>query len=288
MNTENMQVETTESAVGAEVTTSAEIDVFDNSWEDDGFTEVDKDSLEVEETEAENAEADQQNAEEAENAENSETEAQTEEGKEEKADQRFTLKHLDEVREVDRDEVIVLAQKGMDYDRKTAMLNDTIANYEEFLKELCPEGLTIEDLMDMTRARMLQESEREKGNELSETDALLRVQRQRAENRKAAKEKAQNTEQQQKEAAEHKQKADINNFVAAYPDVKAADIPKSVWDEVNKGSDLLSAYTRYENKMLRDENKALKQNEKNKSRSTGSRKTEGAAAAKDAFDAVWD
>lgn len=40
------------------------------------------------------------------------------------ADERFTLKHLDEVKTVGREEIIVLAQKGLDYDRIRAKVNE--------------------------------------------------------------------------------------------------------------------------------------------------------------------
>ena len=44
-----------------------------------------------------------------------------------KADQ-FTLKHLDEVKVVGRDEVVSLAQKGMDYDRIRGKLNEAVSS----------------------------------------------------------------------------------------------------------------------------------------------------------------
>ena len=72
-------------------------------------------------------------------------------------------------------------------------------------------------------------------------------------------------------------------------------MPKSVWDEVNKGSDLMGAYTRYasaqtakENAELKKRIETLEQNAKNAVRSTGSRKTAGTAKAKDDFDIGWD
>ncbi len=44
---------------------------------------------------------------------------------------------------------------------------------------------------------------------------------------------------------------DIVRFVAAYPGVRAADIPRQVWDQVSRGVPLVSAYAMYENTQLK-------------------------------------
>ena len=226
----------------------------------------------------------QQGAEVAAEAEAADETEQHEEQQTEVADQRFTLKHLDEVREVGRDEVVTLAQKGMDYDRKVTKLNNTIAEYEGFIKEMIgPGNLSIEQFMDSVRAKLLVENEKREGRTLSEHDAIFRVQSARADEAKA--------EAVQKSSAEADPpnvNEDIRRFVSAYPDVKAESIPQAVWDEVNKGSDLLSAYTRHENAELKQRLKALETNNRNSQRSTGSRKTAGSGVTRDAFDEGWD
>lgn len=300
MDSEAMQAETMENTAAAEVTTDAALDAFDADWDSDGLTAAEEDGFEMADAAEETAEADQQTAGDAENAteaETPDTETETEptEERQSKAeDQRFVLKHLDETRILDltkpeqREEASTLMQKGMDYDRKTGLLTARIDDYEEFFKDLMPEGLTIEQFMDITRARMYKSAEAKEGREISESNALLKIQKDRAEKKAAAKAAAKR-EAETKEAETNRKSAEsIQRFVAEYPGVKADDIPQTVWEEAKKDGDLLGAYTRFELKKLKAENEALKQNEKNKARSTGSRKTEGAAAAKDPFDAAWD
>lgn len=281
-----MQTETVEETVDTEVTTEVDLSAFDEGWDDDGYPDdlSYAASEEVEDTSSNKAEADQQEAVVAAEAEATEETERHEDQKTEVADQRFTLKHLDEVREVGRDEVVTLAQKGMDYDRKVTKLNNTIAEYEDFIKEMIgPGNLSIEQFMDSVRAKLLIENEKREGRTLSEHDAIFRVQSARADEAKA-----EAVQDKPAEADPHNVNEDIRRFVSAYPDVKAESIPQAVWDEVNKGSDLLSAYTRHENAELRQKLKALETNNRNSQRSTGSRKTAGSGATRDAFDEGWD
>ena len=77
-----------------------------------------------------------------EKAEPPETPAEAEEKPEEKAEPEqpkedsYTLKHLDETRTVGRDEVIALAQKGMDYDRIREQRDAAASRLDEFEKWL--------------------------------------------------------------------------------------------------------------------------------------------------------
>ena len=288
MDFESMQTETVESTTPAEVTTDAGADDFDVAWDGDGQTAGDEMELDAEEAGGSEAEADQQEAETAEASENAEKPEKSKEQKDESADQRFRLKHLGEETEVGREEVIALAQKGLDYDRKTASQSAKIAEYEEFLKELCPPNTSVEQLMDLTRARILKASEEKAGRNISEADAILRVQQNRAEKKAAAKREADAEKTRIETEAKAKNDEAIRRFVDVYGNVDPKDIPQSVWEEAKKDGDLLGAYTRYENKQLKADLEALRQTEKNKARSTGSLKSQGAAAAKDPFDAAWD
>lgn len=288
MNIEEMQTEFAEATEDTEVTTEVDLSAFDDGWDDDGQpNSFDSAEEEAEEVTGEEAEADQQEAETAEASDNTEEPEQTEEPKDVAADQRFTLKHLDEVKEVGRDEVITLAQKGMDYDRKVPKLNAKIAEYEEFLNELAAPGkLTIEQLIDSTRARLLQKKKMDEGEDISEADAIFEVQRAREE-KSRAKEGPEKTEVPE-EKPQETTPVEVKRFMEVYPNVKAEDIPQSVWDDVKRTGDLLGAYTRYENAELKRRMTALETNKKNEERSTGSRKTAGSAKARDAFDEGWD
>ena len=270
------------------------IDVDD--WADIDFSDVadnaepvDDDIAETENTENEPSateepvEADQPTAEEP--AEPSGAEPNAEE---QPVTDQYTLKHLDEVKTVGRDEVVALAQKGMDYDRIKAKLEAKEGREAEafaFLENLAKEqNTTVDEFMDSTRASLLAKKE---GIEYNA--ALQRVRLERREAAVAAKEKAlseQKAEQAKTDAIEAKRKQDIADFRAAYPDVDGKSIPKEVWTDVSKGLSLLNAYAKYENARIRAELEAEKKNTENKARAAGSKADTGKTKA-DPFDALW-
>lgn len=70
---------------------------------------------------------------------------------------------------------------------------------------------------------------------------------------------------------------DYQTFLESYPDAKPDDIPESVWQEVDKGTPLVDAYTRHENQRLKAELDELKgkqeieqKNQENAESTTGS------------------
>jgi hypothetical protein len=300
---ENYQADFVEETEDVELTSEATEAAIEDDWYSDGVAERPAAEETAEDASDETQEADQQTEEvvaendtpPAEEQEAQQTEEQTEAAKEETADQRFVLKHLDEVREVSREEVIALAQKGMDYDRKTQKLSDTIAEYEAFLDEIAaPAGLNRTQLMDSIRARALVASEAEAGRTITETEALFRVQQSRADKKRVAEEEAQAESQRKQAEAERQQSEMLQRFATTYPEVKAADIPAEVWAETRKSGDLVSAWAKYENARLKREKAELERristmenNAKNAQRSTGSQKSAGNATEDSAFDAAW-
>lgn len=300
-------------------------DAFFDGWDevddvavaDDGqVNDVDdsEDPDNTEESEEEDADADQR---EADNAEGGDADAEAKgesEGDKGTPDQgEFVLKHLGEERKVSRDEVVQLAQKGLDYDRIRerwdSVKNDIpkLRSYEKFLAELASSrGGNIEALMDETMTQILVNRAKAKGEELSASAAAAQAVRMRMEfgNVNGSGDRME-TEEQGAIAPGAEGKAQtgrpdsnemVNRFLREYPTVMAQDIPKEVWDEVNRnGGDLLQAYRGYENKKLAEENKRLqkelesaKQQQKNKARSTGSTKSVGSAATIDPFESGWD
>jgi len=268
---------------------------FDEEWEDAPADDNDfdlSDDTEAAEAEHQSEEADEQE----------ETEAEPEETPEDKPaagaeaeHQRFHLKHNGEERDVDTEEVVALAQKGLDYDR-VRQERDTFKDqhpkfkdYESFLSELAEaSGTDIPGLMEQTRATLLVQKAKAEGRELSEAAAIAQI---RAESRKAAEKPAAEEPKPEKtpeQEQEEQRKANVAAFVKAYPGVKAEDIPKEVWEDCFRTGDLTGAYARWENRKLKTENEQLKQNQKNKERSTGSRRSAGATTPKDAFDEAWD
>ena len=224
-------------------------------------------------------------------------EAETPPAEEKPQDQRFHLKHNDEELDVDAEQVVALAQKGMDYDRVRQERDNfktqypKLSQYESFLKELAEaSGTDIPGLMEQTRASMLVQKAKAEGKELSEAAAIEQI---RAEGRKAAEQPAEPEEKKPEEKkpeedADAQRRKAIQAFVAAYPTVKAEEIPQEVWTESFRTGDLAGAYARWENRKLKAENEQLKQNQKNKERSTGSRRSAGATTPKDDFDDAWD
>ena len=289
MQEDIIQTEVTEESAALEE------NFFDDAWDED-TTPVEE---ETEEPEAnQQTEVNEQQNEAAEAEEHSENTANESKDTapthpEEKED-TFTLRYMKEDKQYSRNDTIILAQKGLDYDRVRAERDTlkseipTFKEYKSFLEELASDsGVSVDQLMENVRATRLVERERKAGNIISETAAKEQIQRE-----KSARDKdnaVQEDEIKPEEAPVQKAKdLDVATFIKAFPDVKAEDIPESVWIEVMNGADLTSAYTRYENKQLRNRIAAIEQNQKNAERSTGSRKTTGNNQTYDDFDAAWD
>lgn len=260
-------------------------DSDDVEWSDETETADEQEEAEPEETE--DSGEDNEEAEEAEHEEEPKPEAEPEK-KDEAGHQRFKLKVKGEEREVDLDEMTALAQKGSDYDglktdRDTLRTeNGKLKEYETFLKELAENGgISIDEVMESTRVEMLMRKAEQDGKELTEEDARKQV--------KAAHKKQEPKEEPAHEKTEEEKAQEaVQAFVKRYPNVKSEDIPQSVWDDANRTGDLIGAYQEYRLQKLSEEITQLKQNNKNKERSTGSRKTAGASSTKTKVDEAWE
>lgn len=297
-----MEMEDTVQTEQSELTGTPEGEgtAFDEGWDDDGQPAFGEAAETEEGSEATEADADQQEAEGTEGEErggeaSAEGEAAGGEGSPDQGG-TFTLRHLGEERTVDRDEVIKLAQQGMDYDRirgKWDAVKDDVPRlrmYESFLKELADSrGSDIESLIDETRTRALMARAEAKGEKLDPAVAAAQAVRTRIDGPERGEDGADDAETRRNDGM-------ISEFVGIYGNsVKAEEIPQEVWDEANKTGSLVVPYQRWENGKLREENERLKtemeqakQQQKNRERSTGSSKSEGSAAAKDSFDEGWD
>ena len=287
-------MEDNQNVVAEEVVSEETRSAIDAMWDDDSDSDWGDEAEtadEQEEAEAEETEESGEDSEEAEEAETKEEEAKPEaepEQKDEAGHQRFKLKVKGEEREVDLDEMTALAQKGSDYDglktdRDTLRTeNGKLKEYETFLKELAENGgISIDEVMESTRVEMLMRKAEQDGKELTEEEARKQV--------KAAHKKQEPKEEPAHEkTAEEKAQEAVQAFVKRYPNVKSEDIPQSVWDDANRTGDLIGAYQEYRLQKLSEEITQLKQNNKNKERSTGSRKTSGAATSKSKIDQMWE
>lgn len=320
MDNETMtpEVETVEAA-------ESEIDLsaFDDEWGDgpadtenavddfgnDAEAEPDAQPEEAEATEETEA-AETETAEEAPASTEPQPEAKQEEG-----NQLFPLNYLGEIKEYSRDEVIELAQKGLNYDhihqeRQTLQAengnlkseNSRLQEADAFIKELAQaSNITVDELIESTRARILMSNAKLDGREMNEAEARRQV---REAAKKAKEEKTVKDEQEQKEPAasdekgengsnkgdpqQEKKNAEISRFAALYPELDPKTIPNSVWEVFAKSGELVAPYQKYAMEQLKAENEQLKQNALNKQRSTGSRRTAGSTTPVDAFDEGWD
>lgn len=241
-----------------------------------------------------------QDADAAQPGENEEQQAQTD-------GQLFELKHLGETKNVNRDEVVTLAQKGMDYDRvteKNTQLETQVSEqkqqlaqlteHENALQELAKQSdTTVEELVE----NMLIAVTKSKYGIDDDGMALERVKLDR-ERRALDQERAalapQKQEQEQQAANEKWRGECFDAFAKAYPDVDPASIPNGVWEAFNRGETLVSAYARERNKALEAEIARMKseqetrdRNAANAARSTGSQSSAGKTGSDEAFDALW-
>lgn len=249
---------------------------WDNlTWGKDSDNDADED-----ENEGKSDEADQPEADKAEEQAETETQESTEA---DETDQWIELKYMDEApRKVGKEEAKTLAQKGLDYDRirqERDSLKGDLPRYQEmesFLKEMQGDFDSIEEFMADTRARIKADAEG-----ISYEDALAEV--------KAKTTKPATT------ITKSEDDINIDGFLSEYKDVKAEDIPASVWADVRETGDLLVSYRKYDESKKSDriaelerEIETLKNNMKNKSRSAGSSKSSGASSGKSLIASLWD
>ena len=217
---------------------------------------------------------------------------------EEKADQpeTFTLKNRDETRQVTRDELVSMAQKGWDYDH----VREERDQLRQFRQEADPalqlvktyaerNGMDIPQYLDFCRkqellAQGVNEQTAQAQIALEKQQQAIREQTSEAEQ---ARQRQEQLAQQARERTQARQR-DMDAFLAAYPGVKGEDIPGEVWARVAAGESLVSAYTMHRNQKLEADLAAERQNKENAARSTGSRSTAGQETARSLIVRAWD
>lgn len=291
--------ENTSAVTGAEAEAEAQTESIaeQDDWDDIDLSDVSDNSEDEGRTDEEAEGADQQPEEQAEGQTDTEEEAEAKEAQGE-ADQLFTLKHLDSTYQVDKNQVVALAQKGLDYDRIRARADQEISRltvYENFLKELAaPNNMSIDDLMDTTRANILAEREG-----LDRDTALQRVKLDRDRQALEAQKQSMNRQSEagvMEAQRQARMKQSMDRFIQSHPDLNAKDIPETVWQDFAAGKDLSDAYAIHEARQLREKLEAanreletLKQNKSNQARTTGSQTDAGAKQETDQdwFDRQW-
>lgn len=176
------------------------------------------------------------------------------------------------------DDLITNFQKGLNYDKKNeqyeALQNSKVEQYvSKKAKEL---GLTVDEYIEQVEEY---EAEQEKAREKEKLEEMvnngvpediareviatsqLRKQLQAKENELKEREEAQN--------AKHKEEQEYADFIAAFPEVKAEDIPKEVY-EAARSSNLTSAYKDWLIKDLQTKLSIQQTNSKNAKSAIGS------------------
>lgn len=171
----------------------------------------------------------------------------------------WQLKHLDEIRSVDEEELIALAQKGLDYDRIRTGYDAAKPVMELASVRAGRMGMTVPEYVDFAR----QASFAPAGDD---------------------------------ETA--RREADLDRFARHFPDAAndPDSIPEDVWQAVREGSSLSLAYALHALDEARSrageaisQSRALVQNQENAARSTGSMRSSGAdRLGKDPFLEGWD
>lgn len=208
----------------------------------------------------------------------------------------FTLRHLDDPPvTVDREGVVRLAQQGLDYERVRTE-RDQLREYRSqadpalnVLKAFAEKsGMTLEEYVDYCRIQTIMEG----GVDEPTAKAQVEVEKQKAQ--MDAQQRADQEAQKLREEAQAREQAraqaqrrDMEAFLDAYPQVKAEDVPREVWEKVAAGESLVSAYARYQNQQLVAKIAAMEQNGANAARAPGSMKSQGEKGRKSLED-YWD
>ena len=190
----------------------------------------------------------------------------------------FTLNHLGETRQVTRAELTALAQKGMDYERVRGKY-DALKQYKqeagpalELIRGYAQRNnMSVAEYLDFCRkqelmAGGLDEQTAASTLSLEKREAAVSAQEARAQ----AERVRQNSILEQAKARQEAQKKDMEQFIRAFPEVKAKDIPAQVWERVRSGESLSAAWTAHQNQLLKAELEAERQNRKNQQNAIGS------------------
>lgn len=207
--------------------------------------------------------------------------------------EKFSVKWLDETKELTREEVIRYAQKGMDYDRTKQALHalceeaDALrafkteheAQIEELTAYLKESGKTsLNDVLDDLRISTLI-GKGDSADLAREKIRAARLERQLAANAQR---------QTEQDESSRKAKADLEAFQKEYPDVKVDEaLLKELGDDLKATGNLTRAYEKMQRRKLEADNAALrkqieadKQKASNKRRTTGSQISSGSVLGK--------
>lgn len=208
----------------------------------------------------------------------------------------FVLRHLDDPpRNVGREEVIRLAQQGLDYERVRQERDSLRASRQEDQQVVelvkgfaARSGMSVAEYVDYCRTQDLMAQ----GVNEATAKAQVEIEKQRLQMDKQAQEAQDaaaeaNAEQQKAQERSQAQRKDMEAFLTAYPNVKATEIPKEVWQRVAAGGSLVTEYTRWENTQLRAKLAAQESRQNAAEKAPGSMTSRGQQGRK-TIDDYWD
>lgn len=211
----------------------------------------------------------------------------------------WTLNHLGQAVTANEADMVILAQKGLDYDRIRGEYDEAKPVMAMFREAAGKAGMDLKGYLAHIRAQVkqaegLSEQEARRAVELEDREAVVAAQ----EEVRRSQEMAARQELARRQAADARMQADLREFREIFPAAAAdpASIPQEVWAEVRSGRSLVGAYAGYHEAQARaaaeaEEQRAAaqRQNAENAARSTGSMRSAGAeTASKDPFLEGWN
>lgn len=245
--------------------------------DDDFFGEIDNEVIEEQSKEISNEVSNE-----------TEEEKQTDTGSEEEKEidytpfleaiSKKTKYNKEPVKVKDFDEVINNFQKGLNYDKMVEKYNNLEHSkvFSYVSKKAQELGMNVDEYMNQVEQYEKEQEkakEQEKINEMVANGVPEDVAKEvvaTSQLRKQLQEEKNQLEKEKKKKEENdKKNREYADFLDAFPDVKAEDIPKEVFLDAQK-SNLTTAYLKWQNAEQKKQIERLKQNEKNRSSSVGS------------------
>ena len=288
--------ETNNTAVEQEQTS----DSFMEGWDDEPAADAADQPEEAAETDVKPEEAPADTTNETAPSAGAEISGQAQQEKpKEDAPKVWTLRHMDEVKQVGEADMVILAQKGMDYDRIREKYEESKPVMELFGGFAKQAGMSVQDYVARIRfqakqAQGMSTEEAKRSIDLEDREAAVSAK----EAEEAQRQQAAAQAMQAQNIADARRRADVAEFQKTFPDAAKdpKSIPAEVWADVRNGSTLVAAYAKYAVAQANAKANAAEQraettsqNQKNAGRSTGSMRSAGENLnSKDPFLEGWD
>lgn len=205
------------------------------------------------------------------------------------------LKYNGEAVRIDKfDDLVSTYQKGLNYDKVKAKAdadkeNEDVLNY--ITSKAQSMGITAKDYIqkvkdfekEQEKAQIEADVQSMVNNNVPE-DVARRVAQTSAYMEQLKNEKAEFEKQKAELQAQKDKDKEYEEFLKAYPEIKADEIPAEVFESA-KTIGLKSAYAEYENKLLKEKIKQMEQNNKNASTSVVTAISDGSPTEQESKDA---